>query len=90
MDFEWDEEKRKQVIADRALDFDDADLFFDGRPVSHQSSPRGGEERWKTTAVIEDAFFTLVWCWRAEKIRVITMRRAHEKECRAYRQLYGG
>jgi uncharacterized DUF497 family protein len=45
MDFEWDEEKRKQIIADRALDFDDADLFFDGRPVSHQSSPRGGKPR---------------------------------------------
>ena len=90
MEFEWDEQKRDQVISGRALDFDDAILFFDGRPVSHQPSPRGGEDRWKTTAIVEGAYVTLVWCWRAEKIRVNTMRRAHEKEIRAYRQIHGG
>ena len=90
MEFEWDERKRAQIIADRALDFVDAFRFFDGRPASHQATPRGGEERWKTTAIVEGAHFTPVWCWRVEKIRVITMRRAHEKEIRAYRQLHGG
>ena len=89
MEFEWDERKRAQVLADRDLDFVDADLFFDGRAVSHQSTPRLEEERWKTTAIIEGAYFTLVWCWRGEKIRIITMRRAHEKEVRTYRQLHG-
>ena len=90
MEFEWDEHKRAQVIAERALDFNDADVFFDGRPVSHQPTSRSGEERWKTTATIDGVTITLVWCWRAEKVRVITMRRAHEKEVRTYRQLHGG
>jgi uncharacterized protein len=89
MEFEWDEAKRAQIVAERGLDFVDADLFFDGRPASHQSTSRGGEERWKTTAVIEAVYLTLVWCWRGEKVRVITMRRAHEKEIRTYRQLHG-
>lgn len=89
MEFEWDERKRAQILADRALDFLDADLFFNGRPACHQPTPRGGEERWKTTVIIEGVYLTLVWCRRDEKIRVITMRRAHETEIKAYRQLYG-
>ncbi len=59
MEFEWDERKRAQVLEDRGLDFVDADLFFDGRAVSHQATPRLEEERWKTTAIIEGADFTL-------------------------------
>jgi len=87
MEFEWAE--RKRVLVQRALDFVDADQFFDGRPASHQPTHRVGEERWKTTAVIDGVHLTLVWCWRGENIRVITMRRAHEKEIKIYRQLHG-
>ena len=89
MDFEWDERKRIEIIQDRALDFVSARRFFDGRPAIHQPSPRNDEERWKTTAEIEGAFFTVIWTWRGEAVRVITMRRAHEKEIRAYREIYG-
>jgi uncharacterized DUF497 family protein len=52
MEFEWDERKRAQLIAERGLDLIAAYRFFDGRSVSHQATPRGGEERWKTTAII--------------------------------------
>ena len=89
MEFEWDERKRAQVLEDRGLDFRSARLFFDGRPVIHQPSPRNDEERWKTTAMIEGAAFTLVWCWRDEAVRIISMRRAHEQEIRTYRQIHG-
>jgi len=78
MEFEWDERKRAQIIKDRALDFVLAQRFFDGRPAIHQPSPRNDEERWKTTAKMEGAFFTVIWTWRGDNIRVITMRRAHE------------
>lgn len=89
MEFEWDEEKRARILADRGLDFVAARLFFDGRPALDQGSPRGGEERFKTTAYINDELLTLVWCRREDNVRVITMRRAHEKEIRAYRQVHG-
>lgn len=89
MDFEWDERKRAQIIEHRALDFASAHRFFDGRRAIHQPTPRKGEERWKTTVEIDGAFFTIVWTWRSEVIRVITMRRAHEQEIRKYRETYG-
>jgi len=90
MDFKWDERKRAQIIRDRALDFVSAHRFFDGRPAIHQLSPRNNEERWKTTAEIEGGFFTVVWTWRGETIRVISMRRAHAQEIRKYREAHGG
>jgi uncharacterized DUF497 family protein len=90
MDFEWDERKRAQIIEDRALDLASAYLFFDGRSAVHQLTPRNEEERWKTTVEIEGTLFTVVWTWRGENIRVITMRRAHEQEIRNYRETFGG
>jgi uncharacterized DUF497 family protein len=90
MDFEWDDRQRRRILEQRALDFASADLFFDGRPAIHQPTPRGMEERWKTTAVIEKAYFTVVWTWRAETIRIISMRRAHEQEIRKHREAHGG
>jgi hypothetical protein len=90
MEFEWDERKRARILKDRALDLASAYLFFDGRPATHQPTPRNEEDRWKTTAIIEGVLFTLVWTWRGETIRVITMRRAHEQEIRKYRQAHGG
>ena len=90
MDFEWDDSKRRRILEQRALDFASADLFFDGRTAIHQPTPRGAEERWKTSAVIEEAYFTIVWTWRAETIRIISMRRAHEQEIRKHRKAHGG
>jgi uncharacterized protein len=89
MKFEWDETKRAATLKLRSLDFFDADLFFDGRPVVHISSVRNGEERWKTVAKIEGAFFTLVWTWRTDVVRVISMRRSHEDEERAHHANHG-
>jgi uncharacterized DUF497 family protein len=90
MEFEWDERKRAQIFNDRAPDIASAYQLFDGRPAIHQPTPRNEEERWKTTAEIESGFFTVVWTWRRETIRVISMRRAHGQEIRTYREAYGG
>ena len=90
VDFEWDEEKRQKIRKERSLDFADAFQFFDGRPVIHQPTPRGDEERWKSTALFDGKFFTVVWMWRAAAIRVISMRRSHEQEEREYRSAFGG
>ena len=90
MDFEWNEAKRQKILRARRLDFADAYLFFDGRTVIHQPTPRDDEERWKSTALIEAKFFTVVWMWRDATIRVISMRRSREQEARTYRSTIGG
>jgi uncharacterized DUF497 family protein len=77
------------TLAERSLDFADAAAFFDGRAVLHQSTPRDGEPRWKSTACIDGQFFTVVWIQRDESLRIISMRRAHEQEIRKHREFYG-
>ena len=57
LEFEWNEEKRQKILKERSLDFADAFQFFDGRPVIHQPTPRGDEERWKSTAMFDGRFF---------------------------------
>lgn len=88
MRYSWDEAKRERTKDERGLDFADARLFFDGRLASHEPSARNDEDRWKTTALIKDAFYTVVWMWRNDTQHIISMRRAHEKEIRTYRQLH--
>jgi uncharacterized DUF497 family protein len=64
LEFEWNEEKRQRILHERSLDFADGFQFFAGRPAIHQPTPRGAEERWKSIAVFEGKYFTLVWIWR--------------------------
>jgi uncharacterized DUF497 family protein len=87
--FEWDEAKRLRVLQDRGLDFRDAEQIFDGRSVNHVPSPRNDESRYASTAEIESRLLTVVWTWRGTNQRIISYRRAHHAEERAYRQLYG-
>jgi hypothetical protein len=89
MRYEWDQRKRRDTLTERGLDFADARLFFDGRPVVTEPSSRGGEDRFRSTALIDGRLLTIVWTSRDDATRVITMRRAHAKEERQYRQLYG-
>ncbi len=89
VEFEWDEDKRLANIKKHGLDFADADLVFDGRPVSTTTSSRDDEERYVTAAIHLERFITVVWTRRGEKIRVISMRRTRDAEKRAYRQLHG-
>jgi uncharacterized protein len=62
LEFEWNEEKRQKILKERSLDFADAFQFFGGRPVIHQPTPRGDEERWKSTAVFDGKFFRSFGC----------------------------
>jgi uncharacterized DUF497 family protein len=88
MKFSWDEFKRQKTIRERDLDFEDARLFFGGRPILTVPTPRDGEERWKITARIEANLYTLVWMWRGDTVRIVSMRRAHGDEERAYRDFH--
>jgi len=88
MEFEWSEGKRLKVLKDRGLDFLAATAMFDGRLVLSEPSPRADEKRWLNIGELNGQMVAVVWCWRGEKIRIITMRRARDAEKRRYRELY--
>lgn len=88
MIFEWSEEKRLKVLKERNLDFIDAQDLFDGRRLLTVLSPRGSEDRWFSIGEINGRFITVVWTWRDDAIRIITMRRARNEEKRKYQELH--
>lgn len=90
MEFEWDEAKRLTNLTKHDIDFLRMRLIFDGRPTVTAPSQRGDEVRNVTTGVIDDRFYTVIWVWRGENIRLISARRSRDGEKRAYRSLHNG
>ena len=87
--FEWDESKRLKNIETKSLDFIDAVVVFDGRPVTTAPSNFPFEDRFVSTAVLNDGkFYTVVWTWRSVARRIISFRRARDGEERAYRAIF--
>jgi len=90
MDFEWDEAKRQSNLIKHQIDFVRAQLLFDGRPQVTALSWHAEELRFLTTGEIGDVFYTFVWTWRGEAIRLIPARRARDDERINYRSLHSG
>jgi hypothetical protein len=89
MTIEWDEAKRLWTLRQRGLDFIDAGLLFDGRAALHLTAATHNEERFLTVAVMEGKFYTVVWTWRGDNRRIISMRRSRRGEESQYRVLHG-
>jgi uncharacterized DUF497 family protein len=89
MSFEWDEDKRLVNLEKHKIDFEDAQALFDGRAVMTATSTQMDEDRYLTTGQIGKRFYTVVWTWRGDIIRVISVRRARDAEEREYRSLFG-
>lgn len=88
MEFEWDEAKRQLVLAKHGLDFLRAGevllgrhIVLEGRHVDEIRQIAVGESQGKMIAVV----FTR----RADRVRLITARRARKDECRTYRAVFG-
>jgi uncharacterized DUF497 family protein len=90
MGFEWDEGKRRSNIVKHGMDFQRACEIFDGRPRLDIGSPRRGEHRTLTIAVLNVTLIAVTWTLRGEdSVRVISVRRARRAEERQYRQVHG-
>lgn len=87
--FEWDENKRAKTLKERNLDFRDARLIFDGRPIVHIPAFKNDEARFVSVVMIGHKFFSVVWTWRGKWRRIISFRRARDGEEKKYRQLHG-
>ena len=81
--FEWDESKRRSVIDQRGIDFEDAVQIFDG-PVWETLSPRADEQRWLAIGIVDGIEIAVVYTIRNGRRRIITARRARTYERRDY------
>ncbi len=82
---EWDKEKRDWTLRHRGLDFADVALVeWDQAVTSVDTRKDYGEVRFHTLAPIQDRLCAFAWCQRGDRIRVISLRKANQREVQSY------
>ena len=83
MPYEWDESKRTETLEARGVDF--AEIYdFDWDTASTRRSDRNDEVRQASLGMIGNRLYHVVWVWRGENRRIISLRKANTREERAY------
>lgn len=83
--FEWDEGKRKRVLEERSIDFVDAAKIL-LRPCLSIRSDQNGEERYAVVGPSKNGVvLAVIVTKRANRIRIISARKARKNEEHAYR-----
>ena len=85
MEIEFDQLKSKRNERERGLPFSLATEFDWGSSVDIPSS-RHGEERRKATGIIRNRIHVIVYVRRGENLRIISLRRANEREVKHYEE----
>jgi uncharacterized protein len=69
------------TLAERGLDFDDASLVLASESVTLTDDRFDyGEQRYVTFGWLHTLAVVVVWTWRDDGRRIISMRRMHEEE----------
>jgi len=87
MEFEWDSEKSRTTLEARGFDFRYVSaVFLDPHRIERIDDRKDyGEERRQTIGEIDSRVFFVAFTFRGQAIRIISARRAHDNEERAYR-----
>ena len=86
--FEWDEQKSQQCFTQRGFDFAYAShAFVDPyQLVNIDSRWEYGEQRFQLMGQIDGRLFVVVFAERVASIRIISARKANQRETRFYEQ----
>jgi len=84
--FEWDDRKAAQNVAKHGIPFEyAARVFLDPYRLDREDTRRDySEERWLTFGKIEGRLFAVAYTPRGAVIRLISARKANEREQRKY------
>ena len=85
MEIEFDPAKRQATLDHRGLDMARAGEVFDGATLTIEDDRADyGEPRFITIGKLEGRMVVLVWTPRADARRIISMRKANDREQKAY------
>lgn len=85
MRVEFDQAKRDVTLAEPGLDFADAVSVFEGRSITFEDERRAyGESRFITIGELGERMVVIVWTPRGDARRIISMRRANDREQALY------
>ena len=81
MTVEFDPAKRRDTLAHRGLDMADAGQVFDGNTLTVEDDRKDyGETRYITVGFLDERMVVVVWTPRGKAKRVISIRKANERE----------
>jgi uncharacterized DUF497 family protein len=82
---EFDSEKRDKTLLERGLDFNRAIEVFKGRHFTAEDVREDySEPRYITVGKLDERMIVMVWTPRGEARRIISMRKANEREQARY------
>ena len=91
MDFSWDESKRRRVLRDHNLDFEDVKRAFDGpRIEDYDPDHSQSETRWRMIGMLYGEVIVISYTLRGSVIHLITARRAEPEEEQLYFEEFFG
>ena len=92
MEFEWDSAKDAANLAKHGVRFAQAvRIFADARRLERIDRRRDyGEERRQAIGSVDGRVLLVAYTLRGGRVRIISARRAHDHEERAYRQSQAG
>ena len=86
-ELEWDEAKRRANYAKHRLDFRDAEQVFQGITLTAEDDRQDyGGKRFISLGLLEEMVVVVVHTARSEKTRIISMRKANQREKQAYEE----
>lgn len=80
MDISSDSRKREATLRDRGLDFARAGEVFDGLYLTAEDTRPCDELRFISMGTLDERLVVTVWMPRGEGRRIISMRKANERE----------
>jgi uncharacterized protein len=87
MELSFDETKRQRTLSERGLDFAQAEELFSGLEFTFPDDRNDyGEERYNTFGLLGDRLVVVVWTIRDDTRRIISMRKANEREKARYQR----
>lgn len=90
MTITWDPAKRDATLRERGLDFADAAEVFAGRTLQVADTRFDyGEARFQSLGYLQGRLVMVVWTPRGSSRRIISMRKANDREKAAFRQRFG-
>lgn len=84
-EIEFDEQKRNQTLSSRNLDFARAGEVFSRTIHAFEDLRMSyGEQRFITLGFLDGRLTVVVWTVRGTKRRIVSMRKANEREIKEY------
>ncbi len=87
MNYVWDDSKSAANLQKHGLSFEDANIVFSGACITFEDDRHDyGEARFITLGTLEGRIVVLVHTQRNEETRIISMRKANEREQKIYQK----